>query len=249
MTRIALEICVDDPAGINAAVAGGADRIELCAALALGGLTPSWGLMRIAAGGGLPVMAMIRPRSGNFIWSAAEMRTMISDIDAARRAGLAGVVIGASLSDGTLDADRLRRLMEAARGLDVTLHRAIDLTPDPVAAMALCRQLGINRVLSSGGALNALAGQDRLARMMDAASGVTVMPAGGVSADNVCQLAAHLPLSEIHASCSALLPTPPDARLTQFGFQPDTARHTDVQKVRQLRDALDSLAAAPRPLV
>ena len=111
-----LEVCVDTLAGLEAAVAGGADRIELCAALALGGLTPSAGLMREAAGCGLPVLAMIRPRTGDFCWSGAEVRAMEAEIAAAREAGLAWVVLGASLPDGRLDLPVLRRLVEVARG-------------------------------------------------------------------------------------------------------------------------------------
>lgn len=106
MSRIVLEICVDDAAGLAAARAGGADRIELCAALALGGLTPSAGLMAQAAGIGLPVMAMIRPRAGDFVWSPDERAAMLVEIAAARAAGLAGVVIGASLPDGRLESWR-----------------------------------------------------------------------------------------------------------------------------------------------
>ncbi len=109
MSRILLEVCVDDAAGISAAAAGGADRIELCAALALGGLTPSAGLISLASECGLPCMAMIRPRAGDFVWSPAERRAMQAEIAAVRQAGLAGVVIGASLPDGRLDKDCLAR--------------------------------------------------------------------------------------------------------------------------------------------
>ena len=102
MADILLEVCVDDSAGLGAALRGGAGRIELCSALALGGLTPSAGLMQAAAFAGRPVMAMIRPRAGNFIWSTEDLRQMKADIAAARAAGLAGVVLGASRPDGRL---------------------------------------------------------------------------------------------------------------------------------------------------
>lgn len=242
MTAITLEICVDDAAGLAAAAAGGADRIELCAALALGGLTPSAGLMALAAEGPLPALAMIRPRAGDFVWSGAEVRAMRAEIAAARAAGLAGVVIGASLSDGRLDGAVLSDLVAAADGLDITLHRAIDLVPDVAEAMALCADLGIKRVLSSGGALSALAGIARLADMVR--PGLVVMPGGGVNAGNAAAFAAHLPLTEIHASCSAPLAAPADARITSFGFQPPGARGTDAGAVRALRAALDQIAAS-----
>lgn len=244
MSRITLEICVDDADGIRAAAEGGADRIELCAALALGGLTPSAGLMRLAAEGPLPAMAMIRPRAGDFVWTRAERAALRAEINAARAEGLAGVVIGASLPDGRLDGETLEELMQAAAGLDVTLHRAIDLTPDAAEAMALCARLGIRRVLSSGGAATAREGISRLSDMARAAPGVVVMPGGGVSAENVAILAESLPLAEVHASCSAPRPAPLLPQVTAFGFQPPGARGTDVARVQALRRALDQIAAS-----
>lgn len=239
MSRILLEVCVDDAAGIRAATEGGADRIELCAALALGGLTPSAGLMALAANGPLPAYAMIRPRAGDFVWSADERAAMLAEIRATRRAGLAGLVIGASLPDGRLDGAILSRLVDAAEGLDITLHRAIDLCPEPEAAMELCARLGIRRVLSSGGAMRATDGLARLQAM--AGRGVTVMPGGGISAENAGTFAAALDLTEIHASCSSPLPAA-EPKVAAFGFQPPGARFTDPAKVRALRQVLDTLA-------
>lgn len=243
MSRIILEICVDDAAGIEAARVGGADRIELCAALGLGGLTPSAGLIALAAECGVPTMAMIRPRAGDFVWTRPEQRAMCAEIDAMRNAGLAGVVIGASLPDGRLDAAALAEMVAQAEGLDITLHRAIDLVPDVLEAMSLCQRLGIKRVLSSGGAKAAELGLERLVAM--AQSGITVMPGGGINSGNLAGFAAKLPLREIHASASVLLPPPKDPRITDFGFQPGGARGTDMAKVRALRLALDDLTAAP----
>ena len=241
MSRIILEVCVDDAAGIAAAAEGGADRIELCAALGLGGLTPSAGLIEIARQGPLPAMAMIRPRAGDFVWSRDEADAQLVEIAAIRAAGLAGVVIGASRADGSLDSDVLHELVQAAKGLDITLHRAIDLTPDIDDAMRICADLGIHRVLSSGGARTALDGMPRLQQME--AHGVTVMPGGAVNAANAAQFAQALDLSEIHASCSAAAPTPPNPAVNAFGFQPEHARATDARKVAALRRALDHLGA------
>ncbi len=210
MTARLLEVCVDGPDGLAAAVAGGADRIELCAALELGGLTPSPGLMALAAGCGRPVMAMIRPRGGDFIFGAAELDLMIRDIDAVRAAGLTGVVIGASRPGGALDEAALTRLTVAASGLDVTLHRAIDLVPDVAEAVEVAVGLGIRRILTSGGKRSALAGIGTLRRTLDAAAGrLTVMAGAGLSTETVGDLLSALPdLVELHASCS--LPLPPD---------------------------------------
>lgn len=241
MSRIILEVCVDDAAGIAAAAEGGADRIELCAALGLGGLTPSAGLIEIARRVSLPAMAMIRPRAGEFVWSRDEVDAQLVEIAAIRAAGLAGVVIGASRPDGSLDGAVLRELVQAAKGLDITLHRAIDLTTDIDAAMRICADLGIRRVLSSGGARTALDGMARLQQM--GAHGVTVMPGGGVNAANAAQFARALNLTEIHASCSVTAPTPQNPAVTAFGFQPEHARATDAGQVAALRHALDHLGA------
>ncbi len=233
---ILLEVCVDDPAGLAAAVAGGADRIELCAALGLGGLTPSVGFMRVAAGCGLPCMAMIRPRAGDFVFDEAEVAVMCDDIAAARATGLAGVVIGASLPDGRLDEPILARLLAVAAGLDVTLHRAVDLCPDPLAAVDIAMRLGIRRILSSGGATTAVAGAQVLAAMMDrAGSACTIMPGAGITPATLPHLM-HLPLREVHASCGALVPT--GTRAQAMGFQMDGARRTDRAQVAALRAAL-----------
>src|ERR1700712_3833517 len=137
-----LEVCVDDAEGLAAAIAGGADRIELCSALAVGGLTPSAGLMVLASDYSISTYAMIRPRAGSFRYTAREIDVMKVDIDAARHAEIAGVVLGASLDDGRLDADTLGILVEHSEGLGMTLHRAFDLVPDMTPAIDLAISLG-----------------------------------------------------------------------------------------------------------
>lgn len=234
--RVLLEVCVDDPAGLAEAVAGGADRVELCAALGLGGLTPTYGLMRMAAGCGVSCYPIIRPRSGDFVFTAAEVAVMCADIRSAREMGLGGVVIGASLPDGQLDVAVLRQLLEAAEGMDITLHRAIDLCPDKVAAVGVAMGLGIRRILSSGGALRAVDGVDVLAAMMArAGESCVVMPGSGVSPETLPMLRA-LPLREIHASCAA--PLPSGGAALAFGFQSGAEKRTDRAKVAALKAAL-----------
>ncbi len=137
-----LEICVDGLDGVAAAVAGGGDRLELCAALELGGLTPSATLLARAVATGLPVHAMIRLRAGGFVVGPAELDLMVEDIRRARALGAAGVVVGALLPDDQLDEEALARMRDAARDLVAVLHRAIDLTPDPVTATARAVALG-----------------------------------------------------------------------------------------------------------
>lgn len=236
MTEILLEVCVDDPEGLAEAVAGGADRIELCAALGIGGLTPTLGLMQLAACSGLPCYPMIRPRSGVFVFTPGEVAVMITDIHAARAAGLAGVVLGASQPDGSLDATVLATLIDAAQGLDITLHRAIDLCPDKLAAIATARALGFRRILTSGGALAAPDGAEALATMMRAAGpDCVIMPGSGVSSETLPRLS-HLPLREIHASCAA--PLPGAGAALAFGFQSGSEKRTDRRRVAALKSAL-----------
>ena len=240
LAKILLEVCVDDPAGLSEAIAGGADRIELCAALALGGLTPTLGLMQMAAQSGALCYPIIRPRSGDFTYTVAEVEVMRADIRAARKVGLKGVVLGASHPDGRLNAAVLRVLLDEAAGLDATLHRCIDLTPNEPEAVATAKALGFRRILTSGGALTADSGIETLKAMMQAAGpDLIIMPGSGVSLETLPKLAA-LPLREIHASCASPLPSGGEA--LAFGFQSGSEKRTDRAKVAALKAALSGLA-------
>ena len=239
MAKILLEVCVDDPAGLTEAITGGADRIELCAALALGGLTPTLGLMQLAAQSGALCYPIIRPRSGDFTYTVAEVEVMRADIRAARQAGLKGVVLGASHRDGRLNEAVLRVLLDEAAGLDTTLHRCIDLTPNKPEAVATAKALGFRRILTSGGALTAADGTETLAAMIQTAGqDLIIMPGSGISLESLPKLA-HLPLREIHASCSAALPS--GGAALAFGFQSGNERRTDRAKVAALKTALAAL--------
>lgn len=236
---VLLEVCVDQPAGLAAAVAGGADRIELCAELGVGGLTPSAGFMRLAARVGVPVMALIRPRAGGFCYSGDELEVMEADIAKARRFGLAGVVIGAAQGDGQLDRAALARLLKASAGMEVTLNRVFDLAPEPFEALEIACSLGIGRILTSGGAERAQEGIARLTALLGAARGrIGILPAGGIDAINVGSLVERTGVREIHASCSELVPGP----LAGFGLERAGARITSAAKVKALKLALAGLA-------
>jgi len=237
---ITLEVCVDNVDGLAAALAGGADRIELCSALEIGGLTPSAGLLRVASASPVPVVAMIRPRGGDFCFNDAETQQMLNEIDAVAAAGLQGVVLGASLPDGELDPRTLELLVRRAmgHGLRCTLHRAIDLCPDLGQATRLAIELGFERILTSGGAPSAPQGLAGLQRCHAAAAGrIAIMPGAGISADNVHLLRAQLPLTDIHASCSAPLP-PASPAVLAFGFDAGGRRQTSSAKVAALKAAL-----------
>ena len=233
---LTLEVCVDTAAGLAEAVAGGADRIELCAALAVGGLTPSAGLMAVAAKAPVPVVAMIRPRAGDFIWSEAEVGMMEAEIAATRAAGLAGVVLGASRPDGRLEVPVLRRLVAASKGMDLVLHRAIDLVPDMGAALEEAIALGFRRILTSGGEKTAEAGAGRIAALVTQAAGrISIMPGSGVNPGNAALLKG-LGITEIHASCSGSVAAM--GRVVEMGFGPAVIRQTSADQVWALRRAL-----------
>lgn len=234
-----LEICVDDVAGLEAAVRGGADRIELCAALSGGGVTPSVGFMHRAAAYGLPVSVMIRPRAGDFVFTRDEADVMKRDIDAARAAGLSGVVLGASREDGSLDLPLLEELRRHANGLDVTLHRAFDVVPAMDEALEAAVALGFSRILTSGGARSALEGVDTLARLLEVAAGrIAIMPGAGVRPQSVQTLLDRLLITEIHASCSAVPHYDPESRVAKLGFTGAGRKVTDEAAVRELKAIL-----------
>ena len=232
-----VEICIDDHAGIAACISGGADRIELCAALDLGGLTPSIGLMQSAATGPLPCYAMIRPRAGDFCYSPAELDVMVQDIDAARRAGLDGVVIGAATADRQLDLQALDKLSAACNGMGRTLHRVIDTLEDPLKAIDIAIDLGFEHILSSGGAPTACDGQDCLKAMQThARDRIDIIAGAGIRADNAKALVKATGIRSLHASCSLMKPE--NESLKRLGFCGPTRRRTGAVEIRALKTTL-----------
>ena len=235
---VLVEVCVDSPEGLAAAIGGGAGRIELCAALAVGGLTPSVGMMRRAAGAGVPIFAMIRPRSGDFIWSPDEIALMEIDIEAAHRAGMQGVVLGASRPDGRLDTDVLGLLIGRAAGMGLTLNRCFDLVPDFSEALEQAIDLGFQRILTSGGERTALEGTSRIAQLIEQAGDrIVIMPGSGITAEGLSAFTG-MTLREVHASCSVSMVE--SGRLVDFGFSARVGRRTDGGRLRDLRAALST---------
>ena len=232
-----LEVCVADVESLDAAIAGGADRIELCASLEVGGLTPAPGLMARAARAPVPVYAMIRPRSGDFIFTAGELAVMLEDIAKVRQTGLAGVVLGASNADGTLDVTMLEQLTAASAGLGTTLHRAFDLVPDIDAAVAAAVSLGFERILTSGRQPRAIDGLADITHAFNSADGrIGIMPGAGITSENVDHILDQVPVAEIHASCSA--PRPQSKRLAAVGITPTETRPTSTALVQALKHKL-----------
>lgn len=186
---VALEIAVTSPAGALVARDGGADRVELCVGLELGGLTPSQALVETTHETGIPAHALVRCRPGDFRYDEDELALMVREVRTVLRSGAAGVVVGALRPDRTLDEEALCRFVDAARSVtahaEVTLHRAVDHAADPVSAAARLADLGLTRVLTSGGAASAPAGAATIARMVAAAGPVQVMAGAGVRPEDV----------------------------------------------------------------
>lgn len=237
-----LEVCVEEAAGIDAAVAGGADRMELCAGLSLGGLTPSPALIRAAAACPVPALLLARPREGDFRYDAREAALVAEDISDAAQAGLAGVVIGANDQHNHLDTNLLAQWVAHARvegekrgrPLLLTLHRAFDLCPDHGAALEAAIALGFDRILTSGGQPRAVDGAATLAALVRQAAGrIIILPGGGIDAGNVSTILA-TGVREVHASCRAPLGAPGEQE-KRFGFQAGPRLRTQADKVAALR--------------
>ena len=230
-----LEICVDDADGLFAAIEGGADRVELCSVLELGGLTPMPGLMALAAASPVPVRAMIRPRAGDFIFGPRDLDAMLGDIEAVRQAGLEGVVLGAGLPDGRLDIAMLERLVDEAGEMPKTLHRAFDLVPDLAEAVEQAVALGFDTILTSGRARTAPEGIADLALAHKLADGrITIMAGSGVTAETAPAILAAAPLAALHGACGK--PADADSAPAQrLGFVSPTRRKTSRDRVAALK--------------
>jgi copper homeostasis protein len=195
-TTLPVEIAVQDAAGVRIALTCGAARVELCQALGLGGLTPSAGLIEMAvalahaASAPAFVHVLVRPRGGGFVYDAEELDTIVRDIRLVRSLGADGVVVGALTDAGALDLDVVERFIDAAGDLDVTVHRAVDASADPVAVVAALVESRVRRVLTSGGATTCRDGVDALRAMAVEASGrLEVMAGGGVTLADIGVLA------------------------------------------------------------
>ena len=197
-----LEICAGSVESAIAARDGGAQRIELCAALEVGGVTPSAGLIAQARKvEGLTLNVIIRPRGGDFLYNDYEAACMEQDIHTCKQLGIDGVVIGALTAEGDIDTVTCKRLIAAADGMSVTFHRAFDMCRDPRKALEELIAMGCNRVLTSGQAATALAGAPLLKELVEQAAGrIVIMPGCGVNSSNAGAILKATGATEIHAS-------------------------------------------------
>jgi copper homeostasis protein len=201
MSRVLFESCVDSVEAAIASADAGADRLEFCAALDVGGTTPDPALIaRTVAVAGIPIVAMARPRPGSFEYSTAEVDALERDVLAMKAAGAHGIAIGALSASGDVDVAAMRRLIDAARPMTVTFHRAFDEARDLNAALDVLVALGVDRVLTSGGAPTAAQGAATLGRLMQRAAGrLAIVAAGHVRPANVAALVAASGVADVHA--------------------------------------------------
>lgn len=194
------EICVDSVAGVRAARDAGAHRVELCAGLIEGGITPSRGMMREARKvSGIKLHVIIRPRGGDFLFDDDEFAIMEADIETAKAEGADGVVIGLLTEEGAVDVARSRELTLRARPLAVTFHRAFDMSRDPIEALEKLAGLGVDRVLTSGQEATVLEGLPLIAELIRrAGKRIIIMPGGGITARNVERIVTAAKPKEMH---------------------------------------------------
>lgn len=244
--RVLLEVCADSVEACVAAEEGGADRVELCTGLVEGGTTPSAGTIALALERvRVPIVVLVRPRRGDFLPSEVELATIERDVELARRAGVAGVALGALRADGFVDVAAMRGLVAAARPMEVVFHRAFDAVRAPLEALEALVELGIDRVLTSGGASSAEAGAERIAELVAAARGrIAIVAAGGVRPLHAASLVARTGVREVHASArepreSAMTFKNPELALDARELPGEWRLHpTSAERVRALRAAL-----------
>lgn len=202
MNHPLIEACVDSHASCMAAARGGADRLELCANLAIGGTTPSPAVFKqVKRDCDVKINVLIRPRFGDFLYSDIEMEEMCEEINAFRVLGANGVVIGALTPEGELDREKMARLMACAGSMDVTLHRAFDMTRDPFAALEAAIELGCRTILTSGQAGDAAAGKDLLRELYARAAGrIDIMAGCGVKKWNIREIHDHAGVVVFHTT-------------------------------------------------
>lgn len=228
-----LEICAGSLSSALAAQEGGADRIELCSALPLGGLTPSHVSIEMAKKLlKIPVFVLVRPREGNFVYSPMEIALLCTDIRVAIHLGADGIVCGALDSAGNIDLKAMESILKASHGVSFTFHRAFDLCKDPIESFRILMNLGIDTLLTSGLSSTALEGVKVIQNLValsktERDAGILVMPGSGINSSNISHLVSQTGVTEIHTSAKK--------KMEGNYFQ------TDVNEVRSCRMALDSI--------
>ncbi|WP_430467338.1 copper homeostasis protein CutC [Winogradskyella ouciana] len=227
-----LEICANSYQSAKNAQKAGAHRIELCQELSVGGITPSYGLLKqVIEHFNIPVFVLIRPRGGNFMYSKDEFEIMKHDIEVCKELGCAGMVSGVLKDDKNIDIERTKELVELSKPLEFTFHRAFDEVKNPKVALERLIELGVHRVLTSGQQKTAEEGLELLKELNDIANGrITILAGGGVNSQNALKFK-QAGLKEFHASASTII---------ERGNSMFSAHLTvsDPQKIKAILDAI-----------
>ena len=251
MKRPLIEACVDSYASAMAASRAGADRLELCAHLVIGGTTPTHALFRqVQRGSGVPINVLIRPRFGDFLYTEPELEEMCEEIAAFRDLGANGVVIGALTPDGELDLAQMRRMMACAGQMEVTLHRAFDVCRDAHEALRTAKELGVDTILTSGQQARCADGAPLLRELVsESGGGLRILIGGGVNADVIRALAPQTGADAFHLSAKAAVPSGMEFRreavpMGAAGMNEFELWRCDEGAVRAAREALDAVCTA-----
>lgn len=244
--KILFEACVDSVESSIAAQEGGADRLELCADLFNGGITPSMGTIELVSKHvKIPIMVMIRSGVGDFCSSDLEFEEMKKNIEYIKQFNVTGVVLGILNVDCSIDLQRTKELIQLARPMEVTFHRAFDLTRDPLEALDQLVKLGVDRILTSGQERNAYDGINMIKKLVKRAGDkIIIMPGGGINEDNAAEIVAKCGVKEIHASARVRkesrmkfwnVESPMDyqQKLSVYGL-----RVTSAERIRAIKETL-----------
>jgi len=209
MAKVTLEVCCYNLESALNAQSAGADRIELCADRHQGGTTPSYGTLEVSRKQlRIPIYAMIRPRGGDFLYSGPEVETMLHDIQMCKELGIDGVVFGALTPEGQVDIELTKELVQLAAPMEVTFHRAFDLTLDPMESLEQIIDLGIQRILTSGQQATAFQGISIIKTLVEHAAGrIVILPGAGINEGNLQQILRETGVKEFHVSASGSRPS------------------------------------------
>ena len=239
-----IEIATSDYPTTKSAVEGGADRIELCAALTEGGITPSHGMIkRCRENFDVDLFPIIRPRGGDFLYNHEEFEIMVADVLLCKQTGCDGIVIGMLNRDGSIDVQRTSRLIELAYPLEITFHRAFDRCLDPFEAMEQLIQIGCHRILTSGQKPSAPDGVTLIKELVSTSDGrITIMPGSGVRKENIRDLAVKTGATEFHSSLKGKQPSKMEFKHPAFATSEESYSNPsiDPSEVQALRKALYS---------
>lgn len=247
VTAPLLECCADSVESAVAAFEGGADRIELCSGLVIGGISPSVALFeRVKANVDIPVRVLLRPRFGDFLYTEEEMNILEEEVKEFGRRGASGVVIGCLKADGSLDVEKMERLVSAAGSMKVTLHRAFDMAKDPFEALEAAKKLGIDTILTSGQEENAWEGRKLLEELAEQAGELDIMAGAGVDAGVIEKLSEETSVRAFHMSGKKTLNSDMVWRQEKVsmglpGISEYEVFRTDAGKVEEAKGVLDKM--------